>query len=53
MAPGTLHDAFVDELQDSYDAEKQLRQASFAVRFEISQHCTDGTSLWKTSLSFP
>jgi ferritin-like metal-binding protein YciE len=27
MATGTLHDAFVDELQDSYDAEKQLIKA--------------------------
>ena len=25
--PGTLHDAFVDELRDSYDAEKQLTKA--------------------------
>jgi ferritin-like metal-binding protein YciE len=24
---GTLHDAFVDELRDTYDAEKQLTQA--------------------------
>jgi len=27
MATGTLHDAFVDELRDSYDAEKQLIKA--------------------------
>jgi len=28
MAEGnTLHDAFVDELRDSYDAEKQLTKA--------------------------
>jgi len=27
MADGTLHDAFVDELRDSYDAEKQLTKA--------------------------
>jgi len=27
MATGTLHDAFVDELQDSYDGEKQLIKA--------------------------
>jgi ferritin-like metal-binding protein YciE len=26
-APGTLHDAFVDELRDAYDAEKQLLKA--------------------------
>jgi ferritin-like metal-binding protein YciE len=26
-APGTLHDAFIDELRDSYDAEKQLTKA--------------------------
>src|SRR5262245_19278208 len=25
--PGTLHDAFVDELRDMYDAEKQLVKA--------------------------
>jgi ferritin-like metal-binding protein YciE len=25
--PGTLHDAFVDELRDAYDAEKQLLKA--------------------------
>ena len=25
--PGTLHDAFIDELRDSYDAEKQLTKA--------------------------
>ena len=25
--PGTLHDAFLDELRDSYDAEKQLTKA--------------------------
>ena len=25
--PGTLHDAFVDELRDAYDAEKQLTKA--------------------------
>jgi ferritin-like metal-binding protein YciE len=25
--PGTLHDAFLDELKDSYDAEKQLTKA--------------------------
>ena len=25
--PGTLHDAFVDELRDLYDAEKQLTKA--------------------------
>ena len=24
---GTLHDAFVDELRDTYDAEKQLTKA--------------------------
>jgi len=24
---GTLHDAFLDELKDSYDAEKQLTKA--------------------------
>jgi ferritin-like metal-binding protein YciE len=27
MADGTLHDAFLDELRDSYDAEKQLTKA--------------------------
>jgi ferritin-like metal-binding protein YciE len=27
MADGTLHDAFLDELKDSYDAEKQLTKA--------------------------
>jgi ferritin-like metal-binding protein YciE len=27
MAEGTLHDAFLDELRDSYDAEKQLTKA--------------------------
>ena len=27
MADGTLHDAFVDELCDAYDAERQLTQA--------------------------
>jgi ferritin-like metal-binding protein YciE len=27
MATGTLHDAFIDELRDSYDAEKQLTKA--------------------------
>ena len=27
MADGTLHDAFLDELRDAYDAEKQLRRA--------------------------
>jgi ferritin-like metal-binding protein YciE len=27
MATGTLHDAFVDELKDSYDGEKQLIKA--------------------------
>jgi ferritin-like metal-binding protein YciE len=27
MAEGTLHDAFIDELRDSYDAEKQLLKA--------------------------
>jgi ferritin-like metal-binding protein YciE len=27
MAEGTLHDAFIDELRDSYDAEKQLTKA--------------------------
>jgi len=27
MASGTLHDAFVDELKDSYDSEKQLIKA--------------------------
>ena len=27
MASGTLHDAFVDELRDSYDGEKQLIKA--------------------------
>ncbi|MEO5821378.1 MAG: ferritin-like domain-containing protein [Vicinamibacteraceae bacterium] len=26
-APGTLHDAFIDELRDAYDAEKQLLKA--------------------------
>jgi ferritin-like metal-binding protein YciE len=25
--PGTLHDAFIDELRDAYDAETQLKQA--------------------------
>src|ERR1700741_3326901 len=25
--PGTLHDAFLDELRDAYDAEKQLTKA--------------------------
>ena len=25
--PGTLHDAFIDELRDAYDAEKQLIKA--------------------------
>jgi len=25
--PGTLHDAFIDELRDAYDAEKQLTKA--------------------------
>ena len=25
--PGTLHDAFIDELRDTYDAEKQLTKA--------------------------
>jgi ferritin-like metal-binding protein YciE len=24
---GTLHDAFIDELRDAYDAEKQLTKA--------------------------
>ena len=24
---GTLHDAFIDELRDTYDAEKQLTKA--------------------------
>jgi ferritin-like metal-binding protein YciE len=27
MADGTLHDAFIDELRDTYDAEKQLTRA--------------------------
>jgi ferritin-like metal-binding protein YciE len=27
MASGTLHDAFIDELRDTYDAEKQLIKA--------------------------
>jgi ferritin-like metal-binding protein YciE len=27
MAEGTLHDAFIDELRDMYDAEKQLTKA--------------------------
>jgi ferritin-like metal-binding protein YciE len=27
MASGTLHDAFIDELKDTYDAEKQLVKA--------------------------
>ena len=27
MADGTLHDAFLDELRDAYDAEKQLTRA--------------------------
>ena len=27
MAEGTLHDAFLDELRDAYDAEKQLTKA--------------------------
>ena len=27
MADGTLHDAFLDELRDAYDAEKQLTKA--------------------------
>jgi ferritin-like metal-binding protein YciE len=27
MADGTLHDAFLDELRDTYDAEKQLTKA--------------------------
>ena len=27
MADGTLHDAFLDELRDSYDAEKQMTRA--------------------------
>jgi ferritin-like metal-binding protein YciE len=27
MAEGTLHDAFIDELRDTYDAEKQLTKA--------------------------
>jgi ferritin-like metal-binding protein YciE len=27
MAAGTLHDAFIDELRDTYDAEKQLTKA--------------------------
>ena len=27
MAEGTLHDAFIDELRDTYDAEKQLIKA--------------------------
>lgn len=27
MASGTLHDAFIDELRDTYDAEKQLVKA--------------------------
>jgi ferritin-like metal-binding protein YciE len=27
MAEGTLHDAFIDELRDAYDAEKQLTKA--------------------------
>jgi ferritin-like metal-binding protein YciE len=27
MAEGTLHDAFLDELRDTYDAEKQLTKA--------------------------
>jgi ferritin-like metal-binding protein YciE len=26
-APGTLHDAFIDELRDAYDAEKQITKA--------------------------
>ena len=25
--PGTLHDAFIDELRDTYDAERQLTKA--------------------------
>jgi ferritin-like metal-binding protein YciE len=27
MAEGTLHDAFIDELRDAYDAEKQITKA--------------------------
>src|SRR5687767_413223 len=27
MANGTLHDAFIDELRDAYDGEKQLARA--------------------------
>ena len=27
MAEKTLHDAFIDELRDAYDAEKQLTKA--------------------------
>ena len=27
MAEGTLHDAFLDEVRDAYDAEKQLLKA--------------------------
>ena len=27
MAEGTLHDAFIDELRDAYDGEKQLTKA--------------------------
>ena len=27
MAEGSLHDAFIDELRDTYDAEKQLLKA--------------------------
>ena len=27
MAEGTLHDAFIDELRDAYDAEKQVTKA--------------------------
>ena len=27
MANGTLHDAFIDELRDTYDAERQLTKA--------------------------
>ena len=40
--PGTLHDAFIDELRDAYDAEKQLlkalpKMAKAATSPELSQ----------------
>ena len=37
---GTLHDAFIDELRDTYDAEKQLTKAlPKLAKAACGEHC--------------